>query len=72
MPGRHAAESSIAPRSNAASRVHIYVMPARRKQFREHVGHVIVRANRAHLDVAVRHILAYLEVTSIDMPRALA
>eukprot|EP00965_Chrysotila_dentata_P153551 5074988-Pleurochrysis_carterae.AAC.2 len=59
------------PQSNATSSVPAFVMHARGKQFREYVDHVVVRTNLAHLDVAMRHVLAYLEVASIDMPRAL-
>eukprot|EP00965_Chrysotila_dentata_P130169 4303999-Pleurochrysis_carterae.AAC.1 len=36
-------------RSNAASKIHMFVMHIRRKQLREDVRPVVVRSNLAHL-----------------------
>eukprot|EP00965_Chrysotila_dentata_P172656 5697936-Pleurochrysis_carterae.AAC.1 len=46
------------PRSNPAGCIHM---------FRKHVGHVVVRADLAHLDVAVRHVLSNFEIATVDV-----
>eukprot|EP00965_Chrysotila_dentata_P141886 4690141-Pleurochrysis_carterae.AAC.1 len=53
------------PRSNAASGM----MQTRRKRLCEDVRHVVVRSNFAHLDVAMRHVLAHFQIASVDVAR---
>eukprot|EP00965_Chrysotila_dentata_P198281 6178689-Pleurochrysis_carterae.AAC.2 len=48
-------------------RLHEYVMLV----CDAHVRHIVLRSNLAHLDLAMRHVLAHLPVATIDVTRSL-
>eukprot|EP00965_Chrysotila_dentata_P161066 5318313-Pleurochrysis_carterae.AAC.1 len=47
-------------------------MDTSRQRLREYVRHVVLGADLAHLDAAMRDVLPHLQVAAVDVPRSLA
>ena len=53
-------------------RVAVFVMHLTRQRLSQHVGVVVCRRLVHHLDVPLRHELAYLKIATLDVARTLA
>eukprot|EP00965_Chrysotila_dentata_P131510 4347451-Pleurochrysis_carterae.AAC.1 len=68
-PARRFGTSSL---SEPWSCRHVLSMHVRRERLGEDFGRVVVGVDLAHFDAPVRHVLAHLQVSPVNVPRALA